>query len=48
MNILATEILDFWFSEKINPYWFNSTPEIDQEISQKKLSNEKLTLNRHF
>jgi uncharacterized protein (DUF924 family) len=35
MNILATEILNFWFSEKIKPYWFNSTPEIDQEISQK-------------
>jgi len=35
MNILATEVLDFWFSEKINQYWFNSTPEIDQEISQK-------------
>ena len=35
MNILTTEILDFWFSEKITQYWFNSTPEIDQEICQK-------------
>lgn len=35
MNILATEILNFWFSENIKSYWFNSTPEIDQEIRQK-------------
>jgi uncharacterized protein (DUF924 family) len=42
MNILTTEILNFWFSEKIKAYWFNSTSEIDQEITQKFESVWKL------
>ncbi len=25
-------ILDFWYSAPMNQHWFNSTPEIDQEI----------------
>ena len=25
-------ILEYWYSEKIKPLWFNSNPEFDQEI----------------
>jgi len=28
-------ILDFWFSERIRPLWFNSTPEFDQELRER-------------
>lgn len=28
----ANEVLDYWFSDHSKPYWFASTPEIDQEI----------------
>jgi uncharacterized protein (DUF924 family) len=31
----AEEILEFWFSDRIQPYWFNSTPKLDKEIKQR-------------
>ncbi len=34
-NINPTSILDYWFSEKVKPYWFNSTDKIDKEIKTK-------------
>ncbi len=27
-----SEILDFWFSEKVQPLWFKKSPEFDREI----------------
>jgi len=32
---LIREILDFWFSERARPLWFNSTPEFDDEIRER-------------
>jgi uncharacterized protein (DUF924 family) len=29
------ELLDFWFSERIRPRWFDSTPALDDEIRQR-------------
>jgi uncharacterized protein (DUF924 family) len=29
------EILEFWFSERAQPMWFNSTPEFDAEVRRK-------------
>lgn len=31
----AKDILGFWFSERIKPLWFNSTPELDKEIRRR-------------
>ena len=30
--VTAQSVLDYWYSERSRPYWFASTPEIDQEI----------------
>jgi uncharacterized protein (DUF924 family) len=30
----AAEVLSFWYSERIRPQWFRSTPELDQEIRE--------------
>ena len=29
------ELLAFWFSEAIQPHWFNSTPALDREIGER-------------
>lgn len=26
------KLLDFWFADEMQPHWFNSTPQIDEEI----------------
>ena len=31
----AQEVLDFWFSERCQKCWFNSTEELDREIKQR-------------
>jgi len=31
---LASELLEFWFSEPMNQHWFKSTPTIDRGIAQ--------------
>lgn len=33
--IPANDILDFWFSAEVQPLWFNSTPEFDNEIKRR-------------
>jgi uncharacterized protein (DUF924 family) len=33
----AKDILAFWFSERVKPLWFNSTPAFDEEIRQNYL-----------
>ena len=30
-----TEIIDFWYSDRIKKHWFSSTPELDKEIREK-------------
>ena len=30
-----TDILDFWFSDRIRKHWFSSTPALDQEIKKR-------------
>lgn len=32
MNISSSEIIDFWYSDRIKSQWFASTPALDQEI----------------
>ena len=32
------EILEYWFSDEIKPYWFASTPEIDAEMRDRFLT----------
>lgn len=31
------EIIKFWFSERVRPMWFRSTPEFDDEVSERFL-----------
>lgn len=33
-NIKAEDLVDFWFSERVAKYWFNSTAEFDNELRQ--------------
>lgn len=28
------DLLNFWFSEEVSKYWFNSTPEFDQQLRE--------------
>ena len=35
MTTTPDDILDFWFSDRMQKHWFSSTPEIDQEILDK-------------
>jgi uncharacterized protein (DUF924 family) len=32
---LVAEIIDFWFSEEVQPLWFNSTPEFDAQLRER-------------
>jgi len=32
MNITPSEILEYWYSDDIKKYWFNSYPALDREI----------------
>jgi len=34
MTITPSEILTFWFSDRVKPLWFNSTPEFDAELKE--------------
>lgn len=31
----ALSLLDYWYSDDMKPYWFNSTPEIDEKLKIK-------------
>tara|TARA_B110000914_G_scaffold218410_1_gene225690 strand:+ start:378 stop:920 length:543 start_codon:yes stop_codon:yes gene_type:complete len=33
--MIYSDILNYWFSEKSQKHWFNSTPEVDAEIKKK-------------
>ena len=45
MNLVPNNILDFWFSERVKPLWFNSTPEFDAEIRTQYLAVYYAALN---
>ena len=31
----AESVLEFWFSDPVRPFWFRSTPALDQEIRER-------------
>jgi len=35
MNITPSEILEYWYSDDIKKYWFNSYPALDREIRER-------------
>ncbi len=35
ISVTANDIISFWFSAEIQPLWFNSTPEFDNEIKRR-------------
>jgi len=41
----ASDVIKFWFSEKIKPRWFNSTPEFDQLLRDRYLETYKAAVN---
>ncbi|WP_455206826.1 DUF924 family protein [Kaarinaea lacus] len=45
MQVTPADILKFWFSEKIKPLWFNSTPEFDAQLKEKFLDVYHAALN---
>lgn len=46
MTVSTSEaLLDFWFSDRIKPLWFNSTPEFDDELREKYLGTYQAALN---
>lgn len=45
MKVEPEEILAFWFSERVKPLWFNSTPDFDEEIRQRYLDVYTAALN---
>ena len=38
MPAYPSEILEFWFSEDVRPFWFQSTPEFDAGLRERFLS----------
>jgi uncharacterized protein (DUF924 family) len=48
MTVNSDDILDFWFSERVKPLWFNSTPEFDEEIRERYLSVYHAALNNEL
>jgi len=41
----ASDVIKFWFTEKIKPRWFNSTPEFDQLLRDRYLETYKAAVN---
>lgn len=40
----SDELLTFWFSERVKPLWYNSTPEFDAELREKYLNTYQAAL----
>jgi uncharacterized protein (DUF924 family) len=34
MSLHPQAVVDFWYSDRVRPLWFNSTPEFDEELRQ--------------
>ena len=45
MKLVPSDVLNFWFSERVKPLWFNSTPEFDAEIHTQFLAVYYAALN---
>ncbi len=45
LRAASEDILTFWFSERVKPLWYNSTPEFDQELREKYLDAYQAALN---
>ena len=45
LRTTSDDVLTFWFSESIKPLWFNSTPEFDEELTEKFLDTYQAALN---
>jgi len=45
MSLVPNDILNFWFSERVKPLWFNSTPEFDAELRTQFLAVYYAALN---
>ena len=41
----SDDVLSFWFSERVKPLWFNSTPEFDNELRENYLDTYQAALN---
>ncbi|MCK4586154.1 MAG: DUF924 domain-containing protein [Gammaproteobacteria bacterium] len=41
---IINDILTLWFSERVEPLWYNSTPEFDQELRDKYLDTYQAAL----
>ena len=44
-NEIINDILTLWFSERVKPLWYNSTPEFDQELREKYMDTYQAALN---
>lgn len=46
MNLRTSDdVLAFWFSDRVQPLWFNSTPEFDNELRENYLETYQAALN---
>ncbi|MEE8379430.1 MAG: DUF924 family protein, partial [Gammaproteobacteria bacterium] len=43
-SAIVDEILSFWFSDQVQPLWYNSTPEFDQQLREKYLDTYQAAL----
>ena len=43
--ITPDALIQFWFSERVRPLWFNSTPEFDVELREHYLETYQAALN---
>lgn len=41
----SDELLAFWFSDRVKPLWFNSTPEFDDELKDQYQDTYRAALN---
>ena len=44
-SVIINDILALWFSGRVKPLWYNSTPEFDQELREKYLDTYQSALN---
>jgi len=42
---IINDILTLWFSERVKPLWYNSTPEFDQELRENYMDAYQAALN---
>jgi uncharacterized protein (DUF924 family) len=45
MTVTPRQVLEFWFSPRVRPLWFNSTEAFDQELRERFLITYEATAN---